>query len=264
MTAHDVHQPRKRFGQNFLRDTAVVQQMVAAIAPRQQDHIVEIGPGLGILTEALLPLVHYLDAVEIDRDLVQKLSTQSLLLGNFAIHSADALTFDFCSLQKQQKLRIVGNLPYNISTPLLFHLITQLSCIADLHFMLQKEVVARLAALPATSEYGKLSVMIQYYCQVEKLFDVGPHAFSPAPKVDSAVVRLIPHAIPPATIHNFDNFERVVSASFAMRRKTLHNNLKALISDEQMRSMEIDPGRRGETLSIEEFARLSNILPITD
>jgi len=239
----------------------VVQQIVSAIAPNRTDHIVEIGPGLGILTEALLPYVKYLDAVEIDRDLVQKLTATILPLGNFTIHSADALSFNFCELRKGgAKFRVVGNLPYNISTPLLFHLLGQLSCIEDMHFMLQKEVVDRLAAIPATKDFGKLSVMIQVKCRVEKLFNVGPEAFSPAPKVESAVVRLVPFTHCPVTINSYKYFEIIVSAAFAQRRKTLHNNLKELISDEQMLASGIDPSRRGETLSIEEFARLSNIL----
>jgi len=261
MSDYSKHRPRKRFGQNFLKDLAVVQQIVNAISPRADDHIVEIGPGLGVMTQAILPMVKYLDAVELDRDLVSKLKGAVLPLGNFTIHSADALRFDFCSLSKDnQKLRVVGNLPYNISTPLIFHLIKQLTCIADMHFMLQKEVVNRLAAPPGISAYGKLSVMVQYHCYVEKLFDVAPAAFSPAPKVDSAVVRLVPHGDPPAKVDDMTNFEKIVNASFAQRRKTLHNNLKALLNDQQIQSVGIDPSRRGETLTIAEFAALSNLL----
>ena len=256
------HRPRKRYGQNFLKDSSVVQHIISAIVPAKSDHFVEIGPGLGVLTEALLPHVKYLDAVEIDRDLVQKLKVSTLPLGNFAIHSADALSFNFCELQKGgDKLRVVGNLPYNISTPLLFHLLEQLSCIVDMHFMLQKEVVDRMAAKPATKDYGKLSVMVQLHCQVEKLFDVGPEAFTPAPKVNSAVVRLVPYTNCPVQIKSFKNFEIIVSAAFAQRRKTLHNNMKELIQDEQMYALGIDPSRRGETLSLEDFARISNLLP---
>lgn len=254
------HRPRKRFGQHFLADTAVVQQIVNDIAVGETDHIVEIGPGLGVMTEAILPLARYLDAVELDRDLVNKLG-QSLPLGKFAIHSADALKFDFCSLVKdREKLRIVGNLPYNISTPLIFRLLEQLQCIEDMHFMLQKEVVNRLAASPGHGNYGKLSVMVQYYCRVAKLFDVAPHAFSPPPKVDSSVVRLIPHPKPPVAVHDKQTFDKLVSAAFAQRRKTLRNNLKLLIDAEQMQAAGIDPGRRAETLTLQEFATLSNIV----
>ena len=256
------HRARKRFGQNFLTDSSVVQQIVNAIAPSPRDHMVEIGPGMGVMTQELLPQVNYLDAVELDRDLVAKLTQPPLPIGNFTIHSADALKFDFCSLAKSdEKLRIVGNLPYNISTPLIFHLLEQLGCIADMYFMLQKEVVDRLAASPGHSNYGKLSVMVQYYCYVEKVFDVGPKAFSPPPKVDSSVVRMVPHKKPPINIANFSQLETVVSAAFAQRRKTLRNNLKKLIVEERMRASGIDPSRRAETLSLEEFAILTTLLP---
>ncbi|WP_455209335.1 16S rRNA (adenine(1518)-N(6)/adenine(1519)-N(6))-dimethyltransferase RsmA [Kaarinaea lacus] len=255
------HRPRKRFGQNFLKDNVVVQQIVYAIAPTATDHVVEIGPGMGVMTQAILPCVKYLDAVELDRDLVAKLKQAPLALGNFTIHSADALKFDFCSLVKAgEQLRIVGNLPYNISTPLIFHLLQQIKCVADMHFMLQKEVVDRLAAAPGDSAYGKLSVMVQYYCYVEKLFNVSPEAFSPPPKVDSAVVRMIPHREPPIQVHDLLLFEQVVSAAFAQRRKTLRNNLKTLISSESMQANGIDPSRRAETLSLQEFALLANLL----
>jgi len=261
MATEKSHQPRKRFGQNFLKDMAVIQQIVAAINPGKSDHVVEIGPGMGVLTEALMPEVGYLDAVELDRDLVAKLKSTSLPLGNFSIHSADALTFDFCSLCKNDEpVRVVGNLPYNISTPLLFHLFTQVHCITDMHFMLQKEVVNRMTALPDTRAYGKLSVMVQYHCEVEKLFDVPPQAFSPPPKVDSSVVRLIPHKSSIVSINNYEDFEKIVTLCFAQRRKTLHNNLKAILTDEQLQSVNIDPSRRAETLSIEEFAALSQLL----
>ena len=261
MSSDTTHRARKRFGQNFLTDMSVVSQIVAAINPSSNDHIVEIGPGLGVLTQSLLPLVHHLDAVELDRDLVKKLNATTLPLGNFAIHSADALKFDFCALQKDnQPLRVVGNLPYNISTPLLFHLFSQINCISDMYFMLQKEVVNRLIASPGTKSYGRLSVFVQYYCQAEKMFDVAPTAFSPQPKVVSSIVCLTPHKAPPVVLKSIDNFEKIVNASFAQRRKTLRNNLKKILSDEQLLSVNIEPSRRGETLSLEEFAALSNLL----
>lgn len=214
MTRSIPYRPRKRFGQNFLKDRAVLQQIVNAIAPCANDHVVEIGPGMGVMTQAILPHVKFLDAVELDRDLVAKL--QRLPLGNFSIHSADALKFDFCSLARAgEKLRIAGNLPYNISTPLIFHLLQQSHCIVDMHFMLQKEVVDRLAASPGERAYGKLGVMVQYYCRVEKLFNVAPEAFSPPPKVESAVVRLVPRGEPPVHVNDLSLFEQVVSAAFA-------------------------------------------------
>jgi 16S rRNA (adenine1518-N6/adenine1519-N6)-dimethyltransferase len=252
------HRPRKRFGQHFLRDFSVVQRIVAAIEPDKNDHVVEIGPGLGVLTEKLLPLVDKLDAVELDRDLIPKLQATYLPLGNFAIYSADALQFDFCTLVvRDEKLRIVGNLPYNISTPLIFHLIDRIHCVKDMHFMLQKEVVDRLAALPNCSDYGKLSVMIQYHCEVHSLFNVPPDAFTPPPKVDSSIVRLIPHQTPPVDVKDFTLFEKLVSAAFAQRRKTLRNTLKDWLSEQQWQAAGIDPQRRAETLSLEEFARLA-------
>ena len=255
------HRARKRFGQHFLKDSHVVQNIINAVAPLSTDHLVEIGPGMGVLTQAILPLVDCLDAVELDRDLVAKLRQPPLPLGNFTIHSADALKFDFCALVKsQEKLRIVGNLPYNISTPLIFHLLEQINCISDMHFMLQKEVVDRLAASPGHSSYGKLSVMVQYQCYVEKVFDVGPQAFSPPPKVDSSVVRMIPHKSPPVKIADRSLLEKVVTTAFAQRRKTLRNNLKELITADAMQANGIDPSRRAETLSLEEFAILVSLL----
>jgi 16S rRNA (adenine1518-N6/adenine1519-N6)-dimethyltransferase len=253
------HRPRKRFGQHFLKDSYFVQRIVAAINPRPGEHLVEIGPGMGVLTQELLPLVGKLDAVELDRDIIPKLHAVCLPLGALTIHSADALRFEFCALASAgEKLRIAGNLPYNISTPLIFHLIEQIHCIQDMHFMLQKEVVDRLAAVPNCADYGKLSIMIQYHCQVQHLFNVPPDAFSPPPKVDSAVVRLIPHATPPVHLQDPALFEKIVTAAFAQRRKTLRNNLKDWLSTEQWHTSGIDPQRRAETLSLEEFARLAD------
>ena len=256
---HRLHRPRKRFGQHFLKDPAIVQQLAAAIQPRAGQHIVEIGPGMGVLTEALLPSVGQMDAVELDRDIIPKLEKHCLPLGNLRIHSADALKFDFCTLRtNDEMLRVVGNLPYNISTPLMFHLLQQSHCIQDMHFMLQKEVVDRLAAQPSTKDYGKLSVMVQYRCHVESLFYVPPGAFSPPPKVDSAVVRLIPHTHPPLPVANENDFEKIVSRAFAQRRKTLHNNLKGLLSDDDVKQAGIDPSQRAETLDLASFAKLAN------
>ena len=253
------HRPRKRFGQHFLKDFHVVQRIVAAVDPRPGDHLVEIGPGMGVLTQELLPLAGKLDAVELDRDIIPKLHATCLPLGALTIHSADALRFDFCALAvAEEKLRIVGNLPYNISTPLIFRLIEQIHCIQDMHFMLQKEVVDRLAAAPNCADYGKLSIMIQTHCQVQHLFNVPPDAFSPPPKVDSAVVRMIPHPSPPVDLKDPALFEKIVTAAFAQRRKTLRNNLKDWLNTDQWHAIGIDPQRRAETLSLEEFARLAN------
>ncbi len=249
------HRPRKRFGQNFLHDSQVIAKIVQAISPRPTEHLVEIGPGLGALTQALLPKTSQLDVVEIDRDLLATLHTLAVQYPQLTVHHADALQFDFSGLAKS--LRVVGNLPYNISTPLLFHLLAQLQVIKDMHFMLQKEVVERLSACPGSHAYGRLSVMVQYFCQVDYLFTVKPGAFYPAPKVDSAIVRLIPHASIPFVAQDFSRFSQIVLQAFNQRRKTLHNSLKKFLSSAQIASCGIDPNARPEQLSVEEFVRLA-------
>ena len=252
------HRPRKRFGQHFLHDRNIIGRIIAALAPDAGDRVVEIGPGTGALTRELLTRLTHLDAVELDRDLLARLEAE-FPPDRLALHNADALKFDFCSLASgNSTLRLIGNLPYNISTPLLFHLLEQAGCIKDMLFMLQKEVVERLRAAPDGKDYGRLSVMIQYRCAVEKLFDVAPGAFTPPPRVDSAVVRLVPHATPPVAVDDPARFALLVRAAFASRRKTLRNNLRGLLSAEAMRALGIDPGRRAETLSLAEFALLSN------
>jgi 16S rRNA (adenine1518-N6/adenine1519-N6)-dimethyltransferase len=253
------HIPRKRFGQNFLRDDAVVDRIVRAMAPRAEDVIVEIGPGEGVLTAALLPRCGRLEAVEIDRDLAAGLGRR-FAGDKFRLHRADALRFDFAALAPGEPLRIVGNLPYNISTPLLFHLFEQAGRVADMHFMLQKEVVDRLTAEPDTSDYGRLGIMAQFHCRAEKLFEVDPQSFYPPPKVVSAVVRLVPHAAPPVEADPVA-LARVVAAAFSQRRKTLRNSLGKLFTAEDLKSLGIDPQRRAETLDLEEFARLARALP---
>jgi 16S rRNA (adenine1518-N6/adenine1519-N6)-dimethyltransferase len=254
------HRPRKRFGQNFLHDPQVIQRIVASIRPRQGQHMVEIGPGEGALTRELLPVLGQLDVVELDRDLIPLLASRYSDLGDLRIHQADALKFDFCQLSPgPAQLRVVGNLPYNISTPLLFHLLEMHHCIKDMHFMLQKEVVERISAKPGSGQYGRLSVMMQFHCATEMLFTVGPGAFRPAPKVDSAVVRLIPHRQPPVAIDP-DRLSRLVSRAFGQRRKTLRNNLKGLLDASTIEALGIDPGVRPERLSLEEFARLAQAL----
>ncbi len=250
---------RKRFGQHFLHDQTVIQRIVTAIHPRAGDHLVEIGPGRGALTRPLLAAVGALDVVELDRDLIPLLERQYAGLGELRIHQADALRFDFTTLVKNgERLRIVGNLPYNISTPLLFHLLSQMQVIQDMHFMLQKEVVLRMVATPGGKDYGRLSVMLQYRCEMEKLFTVGAGAFSPPPKVESAIVRMTPRAQPAVRLDDEATFARVVSAAFAQRRKTLRNSLKALLTEQQIRALGIAPDARAETLSLEAFAALSN------
>ena len=255
------HKARKRFGQNFLHDDGVIQNIVNAIYPREGDNIVEIGPGLGALTSQLLPLAGRIQVVELDRDVIPHLENSCDGLGELVITQADALKFDFSTLfQPDKKLRVVGNLPYNISTPLLFHLMNYAENIADMHFMLQKEVVERMAAVPGNKHYGRLSIMLQYFCKVEKLFDVPPEAFDPAPKVDSAIVRLTPYETLPLQVDDLETYAMVVTKSFAHRRKTLRNNLKEILSSEQIEALGINPGARAETLTQLEFALLSNAL----
>jgi 16S rRNA (adenine1518-N6/adenine1519-N6)-dimethyltransferase len=253
------HRARKRFGQHFLHDPSVIDWILAAIDPQPDQHLVEIGPGKGALTARLLPRCRHLDVIELDRDLVTLLSKRFADDDRLSIHSADALRFDFAGLRTaNEKLRLIGNLPYNISTPLLFHLVEHRRCIADMHFMLQKEVVGRLSAGPGGKQYGKLSVMIQYHYQVEHLFDVQAEHFEPKPKVLSAIVRLIPHETAPVIVDSLNMLQRVVTQAFSQRRKNLRNALRPLFSETEMKALNIDPAARAETLGLEEFARLSN------
>lgn len=259
-----MHSPRKRFGQHFLRDRRVLTRILAALAPRADDHIVEIGPGKGALTCYLFPHCRRLDVIEIDCDLVELLRQKFSGIQNLHIHCADALKFDFTHLTKPGKpLRVVGNLPYNISTPLLFHLFGQKQVIGDMLFMLQKEVAERLAAVSASRQYGRLSVIAQYHCQIEKLFTVGPESFQPPPKVTSAVVRLTPYRVPLVDVGDYTCFETVVAAGFGQRRKTLRNALKSLLAEAIIRACGIDPQVRAETLSLEAFGCLSRALAKT-
>ncbi len=254
------HRPRKRFGQNFLHDPGVLTRIVAAIAPQPGERLIEIGPGLGALTSHILSLAKQLTVVELDRDLIAPLKERCAGAGELKIIQADALKLDFCSLQEDKgKIRLFGNLPYNISTPLLFHLFEQIHCIQDMHFMLQKEVVERMVAVPGTKRYGRLSVMVQFYCRAEMLFTVGPGAFHPTPKVASAVVRLIPHPSPPVKVRSSTLFSKLVAEAFSQRRKTLRNTLKQRFSPEQLLEAGIDPSSRAEQLSLEQFARLAEL-----
>ncbi len=252
------HRPRKRFGQHFLHERGIIQRIVSAFDPKPSDHVVEIGPGEGVLTRELASKVAKLDVIEIDRDLIERL--RQSLPETVTIHNADALKFDFCTLAPSHgKLRVIGNLPYNISTPLLFHLLDQAHCVGDMLFMLQREVVDRMAAAPGGKDYGRLSVMLQWGAKVEKLFNVSPGAFRPPPKVDSSIVRLVPHAVPPVQVNDPQRFAAIVKSAFGQRRKVLRNTLKGLVTPETMERLGIDPGRRAETLSLSEFAELANV-----
>jgi 16S rRNA (adenine1518-N6/adenine1519-N6)-dimethyltransferase len=252
------HTPRKRFGQNFLRDDSVIQEIARAIAPTADDHLVEIGPGEGALTEALATSGCQLDAIELDRDLRVRLLASFSSYPRFALHSADALTLDYPALiDGDEKLRVVGNLPYNISTPLIFRLLEHAPIIADMHFMLQREVVERLAAVPNTKAWGRLGVMAQFQCEVEHLFDVPPEAFYPPPKVQSAIVRLTPHTNNPWPDCDRGLLAKVVTQAFGQRRKTLRNNFKGSADDAALTAAGLDPGARAESLSIEQFIALA-------
>ena len=253
------HRPRKRFGQNFLHDAGVINGIAGAIAPQADDHLVEIGPGQGALTESLITGGCQLDVIELDRDLVPGLLAAFSIYPRFRLHSEDALKFDYASLASgQERLRIVGNLPYNISTPLIFRLLENAAIIRDMHFMLQLEVVERLAATPGNKTWGRLGIMTQYHCQVEHLFDVPPEAFNPPPKVQSAIVRLQPWQESPWPDCDEAKLRQVVRAAFAQRRKTLRNNLKGLIDSAGLEILGIDPGARAETLQLTQFIEIAN------
>ncbi len=251
---------RKRFGQNFLRDESIIRRIVAAIRPREDEQLLEIGPGRGALTSALLARHCKLLAVELDRDLVPLLQQQFGDNPNFSLQQGDALKLDLDALGFDKPLRVVGNLPYNISTPLIFHLLTQAGRIDDMHFMLQKEVVERLAAGPGSKSYGRLGIMTQYFCAVESLFEVPPGAFIPAPKVQSAIVQLIPHKVLPHPARSLPLLEQVVRTAFNQRRKTLRNALQELISGEQITALGIDAGARPERLALADYVRIADAL----
>lgn len=255
-----MHKARKRFGQNFLHDTNVIHQIILAISPQQTEHLVEIGPGQGALTEPLLASSSLLDIIELDRDLVSHLTNKYSDNSSINIHSADALSFDFSSLVNEKQLRIVGNLPYNISTPLLFHLLTYAQHIQDMHFMLQKEIVDRLQAQPGTKKYGRLSIMVQIHCQVDALFDVEPESFDPKPKIMSSIVRLVPYATSRHHINDTSYFEKLVTMAFSQRRKTIRNSLKTLCNEELIIQADINPNERAENIHISQYVELSNLL----
>lgn len=255
------HKARKRFGQNFLIDHGIIRDIVRSVHPQKNDLIVEIGPGKGAITQLLADSCDNLSVIELDRDLVPWLKVKFEKHPNFQLFQADALQFDFAQLIKNdQPLRIVGNLPYNISTPLIFHLLSYANRVQDMHFMLQKEVVKRMAAQPGDSAYGRLGIMVQYYCAVEDLFDVPPTSFDPAPKVDSAIVRLTPHATLPYVANNIKSLETLVNVAFQQRRKTLRNSLKQLLTVEQMESLPVNLQARPEEISLPEYVTMSNLL----
>ena len=264
---HLGHTARKRFGQNFLHDTHVIQNIVAAICPQKDQFLLEIGPGLGALTEPVAERIDRLTVLELDRDLAERLRHHPFLHQKLNVIETDAMLFDFAQLyaseklaEEQQKIRVFGNLPYNISTPLMFHLFKFCDIIQDMHFMLQKEVVKRLCAAPNSKAYGRLTIMTQYFCQVMPVLEVPPSAFKPAPKVDSAVVRLIPHQQLPHAVKDLYWLNRVTAQAFNQRRKTLRNALSTLISPENLTALSIDLNGRAENLSIADYARLADWL----
>jgi len=252
------HRPRKRFGQHFLTDPGVIDAIVRSIAPRDDDVIVEIGPGLGAITKPVSACCGRLHAVELDRDLAAKLRQQFDGNDRISIHEADALSFDFAELGSS--LRIIGNLPYNISTPLLFHLLEQRHVIHDMHFMLQKEVVDRMAAAPGSKAFGRLTIMLGSYLDIEALFDVDRESFDPPPAVTSAIVRLQPLAAADIKITDAERLSEIVAAAFSRRRKTLRNALRNHASEEELRSVDIDPSVRPENVAIPHWIALANLL----
>ncbi|ASQ44649.1 16S rRNA (adenine(1518)-N(6)/adenine(1519)-N(6))-dimethyltransferase RsmA [Legionella clemsonensis] len=252
------HQPRKRFGQNFLQDKTIIHKILSALNLQEKDKVVEIGPGLGALTEPLLRQLNHVIAIEIDTDLQTHLQSMPAAVNKLHLIAGDALTVDYS--QWGEQVRIIGNLPYNISTPLLLHLLDYAPFIDDMHFMLQKEVVLRMCAKPGTKAYGRLSVMLQYRCEVDYLFDVPPEAFYPRPKVDSAIVRLTPYRVSPYPEVELTVLESLVAQAFSMRRKTLANNLKSVLSAAQLTELGIDPVSRPEQIRIDEFIRIAKFM----
>ena len=253
------HTPKKRFGQNFLTDQGIIGSLIDAIAPQCDDLMVEIGPGLGAMTKPLLQKLTLLHVVELDRDIcawVVKNYAKQYAEKSIVIHNVDALKYDFTSLGNH--LRVVGNLPYNISTPILFHLLDNVAGIKDMHFMLQKEVVERMVAMPSTPAYGRLSVMLQYHLAMEYLITVPPESFEPAPKVESAFVRCVPHATLPFVANDTALFAKIVLAAFGQRRKTIRNTLKDYLNDNDFTQLSLNTQLRAENLSVKDFVDISN------
>lgn len=252
-----MHKARKRFGQNFLVDERIIGEIISAIHPEAEDNMAEIGPGLGALTRPLLKILNHLHVVEIDRDIIARLE-HDYPKNKLVIHAGDALKFDFGTLTAP--LRIVGNLPYNISSPLLFHFASYAGRIRDMHFMLQNEVVERMVSEPSTPAYGRLSVMLQYRFQMEKLLDVPPESFRPAPKVNSAIVRMIPSPANEILVHNEKLFAAIVRTAFGQRRKTLRNTLRNYLNEDDFEKLGINAQLRAENLAVTEFTRVANYL----
>lgn len=256
---HSSRTAKKHFGQHFLHDTSVIEKILLAITPKLGEPTVEVGPGRGALTLPLLEAIGELDAIEIDIDVIPHLQTLCAKAGELRLHRQDVLKFDFEKLSQQRgPLRVVGNLPYNISTPLMFHVLANRAGVRDCHFMVQKEVAHRIAAAPGGREYGRLSVMIQYACAVTLLFNVKPGSFTPPPRVDSSVLRLVPYTQPPFPAADEAWFATLVNAAFQKRRKTLRNALKQWVTVEAIESAKLDPTQRPETLSVRDYVRLSN------
>jgi 16S rRNA (adenine1518-N6/adenine1519-N6)-dimethyltransferase len=255
-----MHQARKRFGQHFLHDQIVIEAILRAIDPRPGENLLEIGPGQGALTYPLLQRCDKLIAIELDRDLVPVLARQATGFGMLEIINADILDFELSSIPGNKTYRVIGNLPYNISTPLMFHLLESVQQIQDMHFMLQKEVALRIVANPGEPNYGRLSVMLQYQCACQYLLDVAPGSFKPPPGVDSAVIRLTPFSRPEYDVGDYSQFSSIVQAAFSQRRKTISNSLKSVLGRETIIACEIDPGLRAENLSVADFAKLSRAL----
>nr|WP_154325322.1 16S rRNA (adenine(1518)-N(6)/adenine(1519)-N(6))-dimethyltransferase RsmA [Pantoea sp. 201603H] len=259
---HQGHFARKRFGQNFLNDQYIIDSIVSAIHPQPVEAMVEIGPGLGALTEPVGDRIDAMTVIELDRDLAARLQTHPFLGPKLTIFQQDAMTFNFAELaeQKGQPLRVFGNLPYNISTPLMFHLFSYTGSIKDMHFMLQKEVVNRLVAGPGSKAYGRLSVMAQYFCKIIPVLEVPPESFTPAPKVDSAVVRLVPHVTMPYPVNDIRALSRITTEAFGKRRKTLRNSLGHLFSLEVLNELGIDNTLRAENITVAQYCQLANWL----
>jgi 16S rRNA (adenine1518-N6/adenine1519-N6)-dimethyltransferase len=251
------HVAKKKFGQNFLKDSSIIHAIIQSIQPLQNDLLVEIGPGLGALTKPLLEKTKHLFTIELDRDIVNWMQNQ-YSKNNITIFNEDVLNFNFRQFDK--KIRIVGNLPYNISTPILFKCIEDIKIITDLHFMLQKEVVDRMIAAPSSSEYGRLSVMLQYYFAMEHLVHVPKESFDPEPKVESSFVRLIPYDNYPFVANNIDQFGKIVKEAFSQRRKTIRNTLKNFMGANDFENIDINPQLRAENLSVSDFVKISNYL----
>lgn len=259
---HQGHIARKRFGQNFLTDPFVIDSIVSAIHPQPDEAVVEIGPGLGALTQPIGARMNHMTVIELDRDLAARLENHPQLKDKLTIHQQDAMTVNFAEMAEQagQPLRVFGNLPYNISTPLMFHLFSYTLAIRDMHFMLQKEVVNRLVAGPNSKAYGRLTVMAQYYCNVIPVLEVPPTSFTPAPKVDSAVVRLVPHNVMPSPVGDVRMLSRITTQAFNQRRKTIRNSLGDLFTPKQLMELGIDSSLRAENISVAQYCKLANWL----